>query len=532
MGVIKVGKFGGTSMDALGEVAGVIEHTMLTAKEGKEVDAVAVTVSAFGGITSKTLLALQKIRDLCLSGEDVGSEKLDFTDEKIKIAEAVVLEIFAKPLEILRKEFEPEFCQKIEKELFNVLVFRAMEKVKAVLKDSEDEDCLPYSYKSLEAYFLKLGEYISASLLVEKLNTRNKIAQLVDLTSLLGPKNKIISEEDLVSLIGAEVIKSIHEGKIPVIPGWFGPETLERYGRGYTEMMMCFVGRALAFYFPNAVELEIWKEFPIGAADPKRLMGMGLEESQKLLTALSYEELAELLAGQFKAIHPGAVKAVLKATGESRLPLRFGNTFIPDMQSTSILPERDRTTDVGLLQSIAVKDGVIIISLEAPDMISTLEDSEGFTRKIAEICEKLGQSIDVIATSANAITFTLDRFRDGVEVGGEKAISALIEKISNEKGVSKVERIIGEFSAIVCVGEQMKELRGVADYAGLLLSTVADVPVMLRSQSKSRAITFVVRTEEVNDAFAALYKGLVLKTKEEFFQLRTKLKQSLASFLG
>ena len=171
------------------------------------------------------------------------------------------------------------------------------------------------------------------------------------------------------------------QGVVSVVTGYIGKDrqgeitTLGRSGSDYTASI---VGAAI-----GAEEIQIWTDVDgVMTSDPRIVKGAMSIES------VSYSEASELAFMGAKVLHP---KTILPAI-EKGIPVRVLNTFNPSHRGTTIV--RDIKTR-SRLASIACKRRVCVINISTPEMFL----AHGFLRRVFEIFDNLGFSVDMVSTS-------------------------------------------------------------------------------------------------------------------------------------
>jgi len=158
---------------------------------------------------------------------------------------------------------------------------------------------------------------------------------------------------------------------------------LQRGGSDYTATI---IGAAI-----QASEVQIWTDIDGFHNNDPRVV-----EKTRTISALSYDEAAELAYFGAKILHPQTVQPLR----EDRIPLRLKNTMEPDAPGTVIT---HRSEGEGI-KAIAAKDGITALKIKSSKMLL----AHGFLSKVFAIFQRYETSIDMITTSEIAVSLTID----------------------------------------------------------------------------------------------------------------------------
>jgi aspartate kinase len=269
-------------------------------------------------------------------------------------------------------------------------------------------------------------------------------------------------------------------GDVSVITGFFGLSQEGKtatFGRGGSDYSAAVVAYAL-----ELPTIEIWKD--VGgfmSADPK------VVPEAFPLSALSYDEAAELSYFGAKALHPRSVQPA-RACGASIL---LKNIFQPDETGTRIGPDTvDRSGDVKSISYVRDLATLKVFSTGAGPKESLLSE-------VSTALTDSGTNVYSAATSQTCIALLVDA--DGVS-GAKKALGRLPP--------GRLERIevLPHVSLISFVGEGLGYAHGVA---ARVFRAVAErgVNVQLISAGASMvAYTFTVDNRDLEKAVQAVHK--------------------------
>lgn len=322
------------------------------------------------------------------------------------------------------------------------------------------------------------GELLSTTILRAALEAAGSTAGWVDAREVLITDDTFGSAApdptEIRRRARAKISPMVEEGVIPVTQGFVGgtpdgtPTTL---GRGGSDFTAALLGAAL-----GVDEVQIWTDVHgLMTADPR------VVPDAHPLHEASYDEAAELAYFGAKVLHPATMIPLI----EMGIPIRIRNSMDPDAAGTRISTEsRGRPGEV---KSIASKGRVTTLSLQAPRMLGT----HGFLRRMFEIFDRYGVSLDVVSTSEVSISVSIEN----------GAVSdALLEELET---LGEVE--VRPDRAILCVvGEGLRDTPGVA---ARIFRAVDPVNVEMISQGASGInVTLVVRGSDARSALRQLHK--------------------------
>src|SRR5437899_2129906 len=265
-----------------------------------------------------------------------------------------------------------------------------------------------------------------------------------------------------------------------VITGFFGLSREGKtatFGRGGSDYSAAVVAHAL-----ELPTIEIWKD--VGgfmSADPK------IVSEAFPLSALSYDEAAELSYFGAKALHPRSVQPA-QACGASII---LKNIFRPDETGTRIGPDTvDRSGDV---KSISYVRDLATLKVFA----TGAGQKEGLLSQVATALTSAGTNVYSAATSQTCIALLVDA--DALS-RAKKAVARLPFGL-----VERIE-VLPHVSLISFVGEGLGYAHGVA---ARVFRAVAErgINVQLISAGASMvAYTFTVDNEDLERAVQAVHR--------------------------
>ncbi len=259
-----------------------------------------------------------------------------------------------------------------------------------------------------------------------------------------------------------EIAPHLAAGAVPVIGGFVGATlagVTTTLGRGGSDYSAAIVGAAL-----DAEEIQIWTDVDgMLTADPRVI------EHPQIVPRLSFGEAWELAYFGAKVLHPSTmVPAVAR-----NIPVRILNSRKPEGAGTLIAAH---TAAHGTpLAAVACKRNITMVEITSTRMLM----AHGFLRRVFEIFERFGTSVDVVTTSEVSVSVTLD---DDGRV--EPIASAL-----REFGEVRVERGMAILSA---VGDN---LRADPRLAARIVGSLEGFAVRMVSQAASRRNVTIVLSE-------------------------------------
>jgi aspartate kinase len=267
--------------------------------------------------------------------------------------------------------------------------------------------------------------------------------------------------------------------RIPVVGGFVGATkqgVTTTLGRGGSDYSAAVIGACL-----DASEIQIWTDVDgMLTADPR------IVPNVQVVPHLSFAEASELAYFGAKVLHPATIQP---AVGKN-IPVRILNSRRPQ-DPVGTLITRDRPPTGRPLTAVASKKGVTVVDITSTRML----DSHGFLKRIFDVFEDQGTSVDVVTTSEVSVSVTVDDARHLPEI-----VSALetVAEVTHESDM-----------AIVCaVGDG---LQNDPSFVGHLLEAAGGVPIRMLSQAAARRnITLVIHENDletvlrrVHDRFCA-----------------------------
>src|ERR1700744_2786794 len=226
----------------------------------------------------------------------------------------------------------------------------------------------------------------------------------------------------------------------------------------------------------NASVCEIWTDIDgMHNNDPR------VVKKKAPIEQLSLQEAAELAYFGAKILPPASIWPAQFF----RVPVKLLNTMQPEAKGTLITEEAG---SVGA-KAIAAKDGIIAINIRSSRMLLAY----GFLRKIFEVFEKYRTPIDMITTSAEAVSVTIENAADLKAIVRELEPFGTIEVEENHTIVS----IVGN------------EITHTPDVLGRLFHALGTVPIRMVSYGGSRHnVSLLIPSSHKTETLRLLNKGL------------------------
>ena len=344
----------------------------------------------------------------------------------------------------------------------------------------------------LRARVMSFGELASTFLGAAALNCHGLRATRVDARDLLQteevpemlPADRYLAA-DVHPRSAASEAEALAGGAAIVITQGF----IASNARGET----CLLGRggsdtsgALFAALLNAKRLEIWTDVHgLFSTDPRQL------PSARLIHRTSYREAQELAAMGAKVLHPRCLAPA--AWGD--IPIEIRNTRDPGGPRTEILSSAG---DDPAVMAVVQRKGVTLLSIETLAMWG----ASGFLAKVFAPFERLGISVDLVATSQAAVTLTLDHIPEGPE--GEP-FARLLEEL---RMLGEV-RVLHPCAVVSVVG---RKIRTVLHQLGPAFGVFRERSVhMVSESSEDLNISFVVDEADADKLTVDLHSRLLPK---------------------
>ncbi|HJP86046.1 MAG TPA: lysine-sensitive aspartokinase 3 [Gemmatimonadaceae bacterium] len=329
----------------------------------------------------------------------------------------------------------------------------------------------PRSFDAIAAF----GEQLSSHLVAAFFKLRGIAAEHVDARDVFVTDDNFMGAEPQTDSIGEAarelVLPLIKEGKVPVMGGFIG-RTREgittTLGRGGSDYSASLLGAAL-----HADAIEIWTDVDgMLTADPRVVKG------SRLIEQIRFDEASELASFGAKVLHPNTIAPAVRLG----IPVFIYNSRNPTGKGTRITFDAPRRA----VSAIAGKGGITLVKVGAAKMLF----AKGFLRKVFEIFERNGVSVDVVATSEVSVSVTVD---------DPSGLDSLVVDLASLGDVS-VER---DRAIVAVVGGAISE-DGAA--MGRAIAALDGIKVHMMSLSATGInLTIIVDADQLNPAMERLH---------------------------
>jgi aspartate kinase len=241
-------------------------------------------------------------------------------------------------------------------------------------------------------------------------------------------------------------------------------------GRGGSDYSASLLGAAL-----HANAIEIWTDVDgMLTADPRVVKG------SRLIEQIRFDEASELASFGAKVLHPNTIAPAVRLG----IPVFIYNSRNPNGKGTRITFDAPRRA----VSAIAGKGGITLVKVGAAKMLF----AKGFLRKVFDIFERNGVSVDVVATSEVSVSVTVD---------DPSGLDSLVVELATLGDVS-VER---DRAIVAVVGAAISE-DGAA--MGRAIGSLDGIKVHMMSLSATGInLTIIVDGDQLNPAMDRLHNA-------------------------
>jgi len=335
-----------------------------------------------------------------------------------------------------------------------------------------------------------LGERLSAPIVAAVLVELGVASEAIDATELIVTDSRHGSADPRMDLTRdrcqTRLGPLLQQGVVPVVTGFIGstPEgVLTTLGRGGSDYSATILGATL-----QADEVEIWTDVDgLMTADPR------LVPEARTISAISYQEAAELACFGAKVLHPKALRPVM----ERDIPLSIRNTFAPHHAGTKITPAALPNAD-GVKALTATKD-VALITIGGPGMVG--------------VTDVVGRAFATIAAvRADVLLISQSSSRNDICLvvsaeGATRTVEALRREFAHDLAAADAEhiRLDSSVAIVTVVGQHM---RGSSEITGRAFGALRErnIGITAIAQGSSDCnISFVVAKEDMNETVVAVH---------------------------
>jgi aspartate kinase len=377
-------KFGGTSVGDADRVAEAIDIVA----ERRHLDPI-VVVSALAGVTN----------DLVAASEAAREQKPARVAEIIRAVRQRHEDV-AMRLVQQKFDFFEAFIKQLDKQIDEIdTILRGIALLGEITPRASDK-------------VVSIGEKLSSVLFAYTMMMRNLPAEHVHSEEVVVTDDRFgEATPDMEATTAAAkkaLLPLVERNRIPVMGGFIGrtpsgaTTTLGRNGSDYSA--------AIVAAAVGAEEVQIWTDVDgLLTCDPRLVPGA------RVVDRLSFDEAAELAWFGAK-LHPRTLEPAVAAN----IPVRVLNTHNPASPGTLIT----RVIDAGAgPRSIARKRNVTMVHVTSNKMLG----AHGFLARLFGVFEKLGISVDLIATSEVSVSVTVDERQNMEEL--ERKLHEIAENV-------------------------------------------------------------------------------------------------------
>lgn len=337
----------------------------------------------------------------------------------------------------------------------------------------------PRSFDAIAAF----GEQLSSHLIAALFQLRGIPAEHLDGRDVFVTDDNFMTAEPQTDAIGEAarnlVQPLIQEGKVPVMGGFIGrtPQGITTtLGRGGSDYSASLLGAAL-----QADAIEIWTDVDgMLTADPRVVKG------SKLIEQIRFDEASELASFGAKVLHPNTIAPAVRLG----IPVFVYNSRKPEGKGTRITFDAPRRA----VSAIAGKGGITLVKVGAAKMLF----ARGFLRRVFEIFEKNGISVDVVATSEVSVSVTVD---------DPSGLESLLVDLAALGDIS-VER---DRAIVAVVGAGISEDSGAM---GRAIGALDGIKIHMMSLSATGInLTVIVNEDQLNSAMERLHDAFFAGAK-------------------
>jgi bifunctional aspartokinase / homoserine dehydrogenase 1 len=459
---MRVLKFGGSSVgtpEAIRKVAEIVGHK-------KDSQGLVVVVSALRGVTDQLKnLALQ-----AASGSDRYLDQLNEIEERH-------LETIRQLVQI-QNQSETLTRFKLE---FNILedVLQGVSLVREVTPKTLD-------------FVMGFGERFSAMILTACLNDNGTKADYIDARTMIKTDNQHGQARVIIERTYENIRHTINdETKVYVVTGFISStedEISTTLGRGGSDYTASLIGAAL-----ETEQIEIWTDVDgLMTADP------GKVKRAFPIREVSYEEAMEMSHFGAKVIYPPTIQPALRA----KIPIWIKNTFNPEAAGTVIRKEVEATGR--LIKGITSIDEVTLITIKGSGMIGV----SGVAARLFSTLAKENINILLITQASSEHTVTLAVLPQHGAIA-ERVIKKEFSLELQENVIDEVQ-VEGDLSVIAIVGDNMRQIPGIAGRVFSALGRNGINIVAIAQGSSERNISFVVDRKDEAKAMNTLHDAFFL----------------------
>lgn len=361
-----------------------------------------------------------------------------------------------------------------------------MEEFSILAKLSLGVSLLGYCHPKVKANLLALGELMSTKLGAKFLNSSKVATEWVDARVVLH------SSKDSYRVDSDKYLNVVCDDLTPRTNLFKGSDCVITQGfiasndQGETVLLGRGGSDTAAAYFASlseACRLEIWTDVPgMFTTNPQA------NPSALLLKELDYEEAKELASAGAKVLHPRCIEPV----AQKNIPLYICWTEHPDSKGTVVSSSTSDSSPH--FKAVVAKKNIHLITVETIEMWQEV----GFLAQVFGCFRKQGVSVDLVATSQNTITVSLDPLNNELL---DSRIPLLLEDLNQFSRAKQ----IGPCASVSLVG---KEIGAVFQQLSPTLEILTDHKIYIVSQSESNLnFTFIIDETHVDRVVSKIHSS-------------------------
>ncbi|MFL6448889.1 MAG: lysine-sensitive aspartokinase 3 [Bryobacteraceae bacterium] len=333
-----------------------------------------------------------------------------------------------------------------------------------------------------------LGEQLSSLIVTFAFRNAGMRAEHVDSRDVVVTDDSFTHAQPIVDETYPRLrgnVRPIAEKNVVVMGGFIGSTVngqTTTLGRGGSDFSASLIGAGL-----DAEEIQIWTDVDgMLTADPRIIAGGHRVKS------ISFAEAAEMAYFGAKVLHPATVLPAV----EKNIPVLILNSRRPHVGGTKITA--NPTPCRNPVKSISCKRGVTIVNVNSSRMLM----AHGFLRRMFEIFDRHGISVDMISTSEVSVSLTLE---------GSNELDEIVRELSEFASVR-----VENGQALVClVGENIRHTPGIAARTfGAFEKNIR----MISQGASEMNIGFVVADEEVPEVVGVLHREFFSELDPDVFE--------------
>ncbi|KAK8939041.1 hypothetical protein KSP39_PZI011170 [Platanthera zijinensis] len=345
-------------------------------------------------------------------------------------------------------------------------------------------------------YLASFGECMSTKIFAEYLNKIGIKARQYDAFDIGIITTDNFTNADILDVTYSTVAKTLLEDwsnthEIPVVTGFLGKgfksSAVTTLGRGGSDLTATAIGKALGLR-----EIQVWKDVDgILTCDPN------IHPQAMPVPFLTFEEAAELAYFGAQVLHPQS----MGPARESGIPVRVKNSYNPKAPGTLITKQRDMSK--AFVTSIILKSSITILDIVSTKMLGRY----GFLAKVFSIFEKLGISVDCVASSEISISLTLDPSK----LWSRELIHQELDHVVEELEKIAVVHLFQSRSIISIIGNVQCSSLILEKAFGVLRENGVNTQMISQGASKVN-MSLVVHDSEAKDCVASLHSAFFENT--------------------